>query len=103
MALAKADMVKIMDEVFKQCRKFREAGQAEYAHRDDNAFANFERIAERLGITRETVLMVYTEKHIDGIHSYIQGHRSQREDISGRICDVIVYLCLLYGMVKENA
>ena len=43
--------------------------------------------------------MVYMLKHIDGISSYIQGHHSQREDVSGRITDAIVYLFLLWAMI----
>ena len=95
-------MADLMDNIFNQCNTLRNAGQAEYAHASENAFANFERLSERMGISREAVLMVYAEKHIDGIHSYIQGHKSQREDVRGRIKDVIVYMCLLYGMVEDN-
>ena len=100
--MTKADMVIVMDKVLAKCKAMREAGQKEYAHREENAFANFERVAERLGMTREQVLLVYFEKHVDGIHSYIQGHQSQRESVRGRIYDAIVYLCLLHGMVDEN-
>lgn len=102
MPTSKTDMQVVMDRVFAECNKFRDAGQKEYAHKDENAFANFERVAERLGIDRKSVLMVYAEKHIDGIHSFIQGHKSQREDVRGRINDVIVYLCLLRGMIDEE-
>ena len=45
--------------------------------------------------------MIYLMKHIDGICSWINGHKSQREDVTGRIIDCIVYLCLLYGMSQE--
>lgn len=92
----------LMDKVFDECRVVRGQGQMEYAHRDDNAFANFERVAERLGVSREQVLLVYLEKHLDGIHAYVKGHKSQREDVRGRIKDAIVYLCLLRGMVEQN-
>ena len=43
--------------------------------------------------------MVYLLKHIDGISSYIEGHKSQRENVSGRITDAIVYLFLLWAMI----
>lgn len=91
-----------MEKLFDVLRETRKAGQAEYAHRDDNAFANFERVSERLQIPREQVLLVYLEKHLDGIHSYVNGHVSQRENVQGRIQDAIVYLCLLYCMTEEN-
>lgn len=100
--MTREQVAKLMEVVFDECRALRGAGQAEYAHREENAHANFDRVAERLGISREAVLMVYAEKHLDGIHSWIKGHRSQRESVKGRIDDVIVYLILLRGMVEER-
>lgn len=90
-----------MDRVFEECRALRDAGQKEYARREENALANFERVAERVGVSREKVLMVYLEKHMDGIHAWINGHRSQRESVKGRINDAIVYLTILCGMVED--
>ena len=80
----------------------RDAGQKEYAHGRENVFANFERGAKALEISREKVLMTYLLKHIDGISAYVKGHRSQREDITGRITDAIVYLMLLWAMSREE-
>ena len=80
----------------------REAGQKEYARKQDNAFANFERVAEHINTSREKVLMDYMLKHIDGISSFVNGHTSQREAVRGRITDAIVYLCLLWGMIDER-
>ena len=80
----------------------RAAGQKEYARKNNNAFANFERVGENLDIQREEVLLVYLLKHIDGICSFVKGHKSQREDVRGRLTDAIVYLCLLWGMVDEK-
>lgn len=81
----------------------REAGQKEYAREADNAFANFERIASNLNLKREEVLLVYLLKHVDGITSFVKGHKSQREDVRGRITDAIVYLCLLWGMIENDS
>lgn len=78
-------------------------GQAEYANDPDNIFANFDRISSQLGLTREQVLLVYALKHWDGIVSYVNGHRSQREDIRGRIKDLRMYLALLWGMVDDGS
>ena len=91
----------LMEQVFQECRDLRQAGQAEYAHDPNNCLANFERGAESLGITREQVLMVLFLKHVDGIKAWVQGHRSQRESVKGRINDAIVYLTLLRAM-EEN-
>ena len=80
----------------------RAAGQKEYARKNNNAFANFERVGENLDIQREEVLLVYLLKHIDGICSFVKGHKSQREDVRGRLTDAIVYLCVLWGMINEE-
>ena len=97
---------KKFDELFKdiieEVKSTRDDGQKEYAHTEDDVFANFERVASSLDISKEKALMVYLMKHIDGINAYIKGHKSQREDVTGRITDCIVYLCLLYGMSQEK-
>ena len=80
----------------------REEGQKEYARKQRNAFANFDRVADYIGSSREKVLITYLLKHIDGITSFVNGHHSQREDVRGRITDAIVYLCLLWGMINDN-
>ena len=103
----KKELAELMERVFKdEIMWTREQGQKEYAHVDENAFDNFDRLASELGISPEQVLWVYAMKHKDGIASYINGHRSQRESVGGRINDLIVYLFLLRGMVErelENA
>jgi hypothetical protein len=77
------------------------AGQTEYALSED-AFDNFNRLGSLLGLDRKYVLWVYLQKHLDGIVSYIKGHKSQRESVHGRIKDAIVYLTILDAMVYEN-
>ena len=92
----------IQEEILPQVLRTRDEGQKEYAHEVNNVFANFERIAKALETSREKVLMVYLLKHIDGISAYTKGHRSQREDVTGRITDAIVYLMLLWAMVEGD-
>ena len=87
------------DYMLNEVRESRDDGQKEYARANDNVFANFDRVADCLKISREKSLMVYLLKHIDGINSYLDGHISQREEVSGRIKDAIVYLFLLWAMV----
>ena len=96
-------MCKLIDKkILPIVKKTRDAGQKEYAHTEDNVFANFERVAKALGISKEEVLMVYLLKHVDGISAYVKGHKSQREDVTGRLTDAIVYLMLLWGMVERQ-
>jgi len=96
------DMQKVVRRQLKQVLKVRDAGQKEYARTKDNVFANFERVSSFTGVTREQALMTYLLKHIDGIMAHINGHESQREDVSGRITDAIVYLLLLQGMIDDG-
>lgn len=96
--MTRDELANTMNSVFKECLQLYDEGQKEYARGEDNGFANFDRVAEHLGISREEVLLVYALKHLDGITAYVQGHKSQREDVRGRINDLIVYLCILRGM-----
>jgi len=96
-------MKKLIKEVILPAiAKNRDAGQKEYAQDKDNVFANFERIADALDQSREEVLMTYLLKHIDGIVAYVKGHKSQREDVTGRITDAMVYLMLLWAMTDTG-
>lgn len=93
--LSVSEMKTFIEDFFGRIRRVREAGQAEYAHTSENVFGNFDRIAAALGLTREAVMMTYALKHVDGIVAHVRGHRSQREDVSGRIEDLVMYLLLL--------
>lgn len=96
------DIAMLMEHIFKEAQSTREAGQREYAHNDGNALQNFDDEAANFGIPRTVVWGIFAGKHWRGIRSYINGHRSQREDIRGRILDLIVYLILLWSMVDDE-
>ena len=96
------EMAKLMEDILKEVTVTRDEGQKEYAHNDDDVFANFNRVAHLLEIDRKKVLMTYMLKHVDGIAAFVKGHKSQREDVRGRITDCIVYLMLLWGMIDED-
>ena len=96
------EQIRIMDEIFTKCIDTHEDGQKEYAGDSNDVYANFKRVAKQTGQTETKTLLVYLLKHIDGICNYIKGHEVQREPIEGRIVDSIVYLTLLWGMIKEN-
>lgn len=99
---SQAWMAEVMEQVFDEIREVRADGQAEYAHDQSNAFANFERAAADLDLPREQVLWVFAMKHRDGIAAWLKGHKSQREDVRGRIKDLIMYLILLRGMIEQD-
>ena len=92
----------VKTEILPKVLQTRDAGQKEYAQDEDNVFANFERIALAIDVDRERVLMTYLLKHIDGISAYTKGHKSQREDVRGRLTDAIVYLMLLWSMIVQE-
>ena len=100
--MKKEEFNELFLDIMMKVKRTRDEGQKEYAHTEENVFANFERVAKGLDISREQSLMVYLMKHIDGINAWVKGHRSQREDVTGRIKDAIVYLCLLWGMAIEE-
>lgn len=96
---------KHFDTFFKymvnEVKETRDDGQKEYAHVDD-VFDDFVKTSELTGTTPEMVLYTFLNKHIRGIGSYIRGHKSQREDVTGRIKDAIVYLFLLWAMTEKT-
>ena len=100
--MKKEEFNELFLDIMMEVKQTRDAGQKEYAHTEENVFANFERVADNLDISREQALMVYLMKHIDGINAWVKGHKSQREEVTGMIKDAIVYLCLLWGMANEE-
>tara|TARA_Y100001973_G_C5170826_1_gene318956 strand:- start:946 stop:1377 length:432 start_codon:yes stop_codon:yes gene_type:complete len=100
--MKKLEFDKLFKNIIEEVRETRDSGQKEYAHTESDVFANFKRVGQSLNISKEQALMVYLIKHIDGINAWVKGHKSQREDVTGRIKDAIVYLCLLWGMAKDH-
>tara|TARA_Y100001963_G_scaffold112983_1_gene156460 strand:+ start:1491 stop:1796 length:306 start_codon:yes stop_codon:yes gene_type:complete len=94
-------MCKRIESIFMQVLKTHKEGQKEYARDTDDVFANFKRVADFADITKEKAALTYLIKHIDGISAYVNGHRSQREGVRGRLTDAITYLCILWGMFDE--
>lgn len=97
------DFNHFVDGMLKQIKDMTYKGQAEYAHGiEDNVFNNFNRVAGQVEVDRRKVLWTYLSKHLDGITSHIKGNISQREHVSGRITDAIVYLVILNAMIMED-
>jgi len=96
------EMQTLMNAIIKEVTLIRNEGQKEYAHDKEDVFANFNRVANLLEEDRKKVLMTYMLKHVDGIAAYVKGHKSQRENVTGRITDCMVYLMLLWGMIEEE-
>lgn len=96
-----------IDQLHERLIALTETKGEEYKRREDNQFANFERGAQSLGLTREQVLMVYLSKHLDSITTWVRDcsrgeDRQYAEPITGRIDDAILYLLLLRGMAQDR-
>lgn len=93
---------KFAEGVIAQVLTMRDTKGREYAGAADR-FGNFNRLADRMGITRQQVWQVYATKHMDSIETFIrEGQTYSTESIQGRIVDEITYLLLLAGMVEED-
>ena len=92
---------KFFDYMIKEIKDTRDCGQDEYAS-PSNVFEDFVQTAELTGTTPGMVLYTFLNKHMRGIGAFIRGRSSQREDVTGRIKDAIVYLLLLWAMVEEE-
>jgi hypothetical protein len=74
----------------------------EYAN-SGSRFANFDRLAESLGLSNIQVGWVYATKHLDAIAQYCRTQETHSvESIEGRIVDAILYLMLIGGMIHEK-
>lgn len=100
--MIKEEMNDLMFHIFEEVTRIRREGQSEYARDIKNVFANFERVASFIRQPKEKVLLTYMIKHVDGLCAYADGHKSQREDVRGRLTDIIVYSILFWGMVVDN-
>lgn len=97
------DFDKFQRELFEVSLGMNDTKGREYAGGSER-FANFERLAQQLGLSRQKVLWVYLAKHLDAIVSIVNNGRTFSEETArGRIVDAITYLSLLGGMWAEDA
>lgn len=73
---------------------------------NSDAFENFKRNGEKLGLTKYQIWAVYCSKHLDAIFNAIKANPlepvDKSEGLQGRIDDAINYLELFSGMLKED-
>ena len=99
--MKKSDFQILLRNQFEEISALTATKGNEYAQSDDQ-LANFRRQSADLGISPETVLMVFMNKHLDSIKGYIRGDTTLSESIESRIDDSILYLILLKAMVTEG-
>lgn len=90
-----------LDEV---CLPIFKAKGIDYAHSDDDANANFKRIAKSLSRADTLdVWYVYTCKHLDAIAAYIKTRKLESSELLiHRIADVINYMLIFYTLLVEE-
>ena len=98
--MKRSDVKAVLSTVFNECLVLYDQGSSEYAE-DADAFANFMEDAREAGVSQELVLSIFANKHWRGIRRWIKGHKSQRENVRGRLNDMIVYLGILRAMADE--
>ena len=73
---------------------------------DGDALSNFKRNAERLGLSKYQVWLIYFMKHIDSICNAIKDNpeapSDQTEGLHGRIVDAENYLDILECLLTED-
>ena len=100
--MKKDDFINLMNNMHKEEKEELLKKNADYADRNGiNILANFERVAQNLNITPQMALLIYMEKHMDAIRTYIRFGSVMSEPIEGRIKDARVYLSLLRAMVEQ--
>lgn len=75
----------------------------------DDRLANFKRLAVKLGVTPETVCLIYGTKHLDAIDTCVKTLQrtgeisvALSEPIEGRFHDAVLYLILLSALISER-
>ena len=101
--MKKDEFISLMDSMHEEEKEEHLKKNADYADRNGlNILANFERVAQNLNITPQMALLIYMEKHMDAIRTYIRFGSVMSEPIEGRIKDARVYLSLLRAMVEQK-
>ena len=77
------------------------ATKGEEYSRDEDQLANFKRAAVEAGITPQQAWLVFFNKHLDSIKTWVRGG-TLSESIESRIDDALLYLILLRAIVKDG-
>jgi len=91
----------LSESLIDSCMEIMKSKGLAYSGKNDS-FANFKRVAKNLCMSQYQVWHVYFSKHLDSLASWIKEEYSDSEPIESRIKDLINYLFLLYGMIKET-
>ena len=100
------EYLSVLDETFETIKKLGKLKGGEYSG-DVDRLQNFRRNGAEMELPMETVWRVYIAKHWDAIKQYELDLRNgttrpRLESITGRIDDMVLYLCLFKCMVIER-
>jgi len=117
---------KLTDEIIQKVKEIASKKGHEYASSNEDRLANFKRGGTNQGLPPESILMVYAAKHWDSINTLMKDLRlfcddyekskaeadtSQplarlrnlsAEPIEGRLLDMITYMMLLWGLLRDR-
>lgn len=96
---------KIAERVFQKCLETLEKKGADYSSKEDS-LSNFKRNAERLGLTKYQIWLIYFMKHIDSVCNAVKNNpenpQVESEPLESRIVDIINYALILQALLEEN-
>lgn len=94
------DMRKAIEEMLKHCTETLISKSEEYAR--GSTFHNFEVAAELQRRDRKEALIGMMDKHVVSVHDLVRENCSDIDKWIEKIGDNIVYLLLLWAMVKDE-
>lgn len=98
-----AEFMAHTERLIDEGKAIMDAKRPAYTRGDDDVLANFKRIAKMTGMTPEQVLVVYWHKHWDAvITALLRPDVAQGEGIEGRLADLLNYLFLAHGLIRER-
>lgn len=98
----------LLTRTLETCLQINATKGTEYTRGSVDAGSNFYRLGMALNQPPEVILWVYVQKHLDSILNYITNiqeygtKQKLSEPIEGRIHDVIMYMCLLLGLIIDR-
>lgn len=92
----------VAQELLDLAASIRNSKGKDYSENNDR-LSNFKNIAKELGVKPSLVWAVYFRKHIDAIMKHTREGQTESEPIEGRLADVLNYILLYYGLIKESA
>lgn len=88
---------------FKECARINVAKGADYTKGSQDVLANFKQAGKDIGAHLMDGCWIFMNKHYQAITNYVKTKgQNESEPISERIKDLINYLVLLQGLIKEN-